>query len=654
MLLGVLLAALLIMAPRLAGAEDQPIRTGGAVGGFFRRVARALLPEQTRDDDLDHALETYAKGSYYTTFIHATHLRERNLDGFDDEANLLRGLSAAEANLRDEAVAALVAVLERPEVSPYYPVALAALLELEIRLGNSRAASAAASGYLADFWRRPSSAREATIKGVFLSTGNLSAMVESKRAVASKDVGMENSADDGPADRAVYLSGQALLAEKELEKAETCFAVITPRSPYFAYARYGLGQALYGLDRFAEAESMLAEIQSTKERRDGESYLKDKAVLLAAQILHERDKDSAAVAWLGRVSQRSPFALHAALLAAEIQADRDRPALALVYLQARAESAADPKLVARATVLDAELRRTLGDPDHAIAGLEHGIEALQRYTQSLMEAGDRDVEIDRLLRDLRGRQAIRDQIETWRRQNLSNAIPDLLSVSFEPGWLSRLVASVFSRRSAGGGYPVIYYPKTYDPFTALPAPRERELDPPTDPSFPSLFRRSFGRALSEAFGFERDLRTAIDEEDDMQLAFLLLDGDLRLAAISGERGEPIEAARIRSLGFGETVASLVGENRPRVEILARALRDATPLDPDPARHAMLAAAGGRQLDHWQELERALLRETVGAEAKTVQDLRYALEFELSQTLAVKKEAEKGILQPGALPAPPES
>ena len=654
MLLGGVLAALLILTPGLAGAENQLTRTGAAVGGFFRRVARALIPEGTRNDDLDLALETYAKGSYYTTFLHATRLRKRNIDGLDDEADLLRGLSAAEAGLRDEAVAGLDAVLERPEVSPYYPVALAALLELETRLGNPRAASAAASRYLADFWRRPSSAREATIKAVFLGTGNLSVIVEPKREVTPEDAMMESRSGDRPADRAVYLSGQALLAEKDLEKAETCFSAITPRSPYFAYARYGLGQALYGLERFPEAESALVELQSTAEGREAEPYLKDKAALLVAQIFHERDDDSAAIAWLGRVSKRSPFALHAALLAAEIHADRDRPALALVYLQAWPESAADPKLVARATVLNAELRRTLRDSEHAIAGLEHGIETLRSYTQSLTEAGDRTVELDRLLRDLRGRQAMRDRLETWRRQNLSNAVPDLLSVSFEPGWLSRLIASAFTRRSAEEGYPVIYYPKSFDPFTASPAPRIRELDPPADRSFPSVFRRSFGRTLSEAFGFERDLRTAIHGNNDMQLAFLLLDGDLRLAATPGEPSEPIDAARIRSLGFDEAVASLVGENRPRTEILARALAEAAPLNPDLARHTVLAAVGDRQLDRWQKLERELLRQTVRAEAKTVQDLRYALEFELSQTLAVKKEAETGVWQQGAIPAPPES
>lgn len=652
LLLGVLLATSLVLAPGIADAENQLTRAGTAVGGFFRRVARALIPGGPRDGDLDRALETYAKGSYYTTYLYSTRLRARNLDGLEDEADLLRGLSAAAAGIRDEAVSSLDAVIEAPRVSPYYAVALATLLELETRLGNHRAAAAAASRYFADFWRLPPSAREATIKTVFLETGNLSAMIEPRKENTRADAAETGGGDDRPADRAVYLAGQALLAEKDLEKAEVCFETITPRSPYFPYARYGLAQALYGLKRFEQAKMILAELQSTPTRGRGEPFLKDRAALFAAQMMHEMDEDSSAIAWLGQVSRTGPFALHATLLAAQIHADRDRPALALVYLKDRPEGAAEPKLVARAAALDAALHRDLHDPNQAIAGLERSLAVLGGYSNSLQESASSEAELDRLVNVLWRHQAVRDRFDAWRRQNVSNAVPDLLTASFEPGWLSSLLASALTRQAGADGMPVIYYPRSFDPFSALPAPRERSFDPPADRAFPSLFRRSLGRALSEALRFEGDLRSAVENGDDTHLSFLLLDGALRLAAVSPQNDESIDSVQPHTFGFGESISLMIVEKRARTEILSRALSDAAPLDPAPERHEALAAAATEQLVRWRNLERELLRQALGSEAKAVQDLHYALEFELSQTLAIKKESEKDVLQQGPLAGQP--
>jgi hypothetical protein len=201
---------------------------------------------------------------------------------------------------------------------------------------------------------------------------------------------------------------------------------------------------------------------------------------------------------------------------------------------------------------------------------------------------------------------------------------------------------------------VIYYPKAYDPFSALPLPKEQTFDPPSDHAFPILFRRSLGRAVGEALTFEHDLRAALKGDDDTHLVFLLLDGELRLASGSPETSGSPDLARIEKLGLGDLVSAMIVDRRPRTEVLARALRNAEPLPRDAERHAELVALGGDQLRRWRGLERSLLREAVRTETKSVQDLRYALEFELSQTLASKKDAQKQVLQQGSLPGSPES
>lgn len=620
---------------------------------MFVRIASVFLPGKSADENLERALDAYAKGNDYATYVHAARLRDGKAPSLQDEAALLLGLSAAAIDARDLAAPALRQVLDAPEVSPYYAVALGALLELETRSGNRRLASQTAERYLADLWRKPTSPREAAVKALFLETGNLSPVPQPRMlAVPDKDDRLQRQ-QDRPADRAVYLAATALLAEKEFAKGALCFDAITPQSIYFPYARYGLGQASYGLHQTDDAAAALGQVLSYPAHGGGDVFLKDRAALALAQVLHDDGRDSAAIRALDAVSRSGPFALHAALLAAQIQADAGEPALALVYLKDRPADAGEPKLAARAVALDADLRRRAGDAGAAIAELERGIRVLDDYSARVREVAGGERALAKLLVPLKRQQRRRDRVEAWRRSNLKNAVPDLLDATPEPGWLSRVVAR-WMTRGGEDGYPVIYYPKSYDPFSQLRRPREMALEPPADTVFPSLFRRSLGPALVDAFRRESALRAALAGEDDLELSLRLLDSALRSSAAVAGGETPLEAERARALGFGDAVVEAAAAHRPRVEVMAAALESARPLAADAERHARLVEIGRGELARLRAHERELLKEAVAAEARAVEEMRYSLEFELSQALAVQKDAEKTLLQSGALPGSPPS
>ncbi|MGH7821693.1 MAG: hypothetical protein ACREQ9_18175, partial [Candidatus Binatia bacterium] len=167
-----ILAASVAWPPPAAG-DDVVTKSGSAVGGFFKRLTR-LFRSEPADPDLVVALEEYEKGDYFTTYLYAARVYRAKSERFSDEALLLLGLAAADADLRGPAVASLRLVLESEPASPYYPVALAAWLDLETRLGNTKEAAAAAAKYLADDWVRPKSSHHADVKAIFLESGNIS------------------------------------------------------------------------------------------------------------------------------------------------------------------------------------------------------------------------------------------------------------------------------------------------------------------------------------------------------------------------------------------------------------------------------------------------------------------------------------------------
>src|SRR5262249_44287578 len=144
-----------------------------------KRVGRVFQKEPL-DPNFVRALDSYEKGDYFTTYLYAARLRSDGNPRYADDADILMGLAAADAGLHQAAVAGLRSLLERSPTSPYYPLAVATLLDLELRRGNTDGAADAASKYVADIWERPPSQRLADAKATFLESGNISSTTHPK------------------------------------------------------------------------------------------------------------------------------------------------------------------------------------------------------------------------------------------------------------------------------------------------------------------------------------------------------------------------------------------------------------------------------------------------------------------------------------------
>lgn len=92
---------------------------------------------------------------------------------------------------------------------------------------------------------------------------------------------------------------------------------------------------------------------------------------------------------------------------------------------------------------------------------------------------------------------------------------------------------------------------------------------------------------------------------------------------------------------------MIADRRARPDVLLAAMRAVSP-EGFADRREPLQTAAGDLLGRWEAYQHRLVREAVDAEEKAVQELRFALEFELSQTLAQKQVDEKQLLQ-GDLP-----
>lgn len=633
------------VAPGAAHAENPLQRAGSAVGGFFRSIGN-LFRSTPSDPTLTAALDAYDRGDYFTTYLLASRIDVVKQPRLADEADLLKGISAADAGLREPALESLEALLERAPVSPYYPLALASLLDLELRLGNQDAAADAAAKYLGNLWERPPSDHDAQVKAVFLESGAISSSSH-PRVERVRHADRDFQFRDRPAERAVYLAGISLIAVKAYDKAALLLECLEPKSAYFSYARYALGQAYYGMERGSDSLEAFSQVQlPSKPTKDAsERYLRDRALLVGAQLLHESENDGAAISWLSRVRRDGPFGLHAALLAAQIQADDDKPALALVYLQDRPDSPGEPKLAARAAALDAELRRDMKDVSTAVVRLEQGLKLLDAYAGHLTRVESHAGDIAALIRPLEERQRRRDAFAEWRRRNVASAVPDLIDGRPEPSWAARMVTRMIASKPAEDGYPIIYTPWPYDPFAELEPPDDLPFEPPADGAFPSVFRRSLAEALNDALHKENEVRHALKSADDTHLALLLLAGalELRHGTNAPSAGDQVaDLAAMLSLP-DEVSARFAGSDGRRDDVLG-ALRRVKPLAPDSTRHAKLAAIGERQLEMWNDFRGRLLSEAVRAERKSVDDLRLRLTFQLSQTLSEKKQRENKVLE----------
>jgi hypothetical protein len=633
--------------PAHAEAPSFLRRARDTVGGFVRRIAEIFVPPSGTVDDLERLLDTYAKGHPFTTWLGAVRLSERSPAWLQDETELLAGLAAADAGIAEEAVPRLEAVLDAEPVSPYYAVALAALLEVQRELSSPEDAAATASRYLGSFWGRPRTAREAEVLALFHETAHVVEERETDKG------GLPGATDrkilrraERPADQALYLAGSALLRGGRFEEAARCLSALRPSSPFYVYARYGLAQASYALQRYRAAQEALGDILEAAGEAPGELYLRDRASLLGAQISNELGDSSAAIRWLRQVSPQSPFGLHAALLAAEIHGQRAEPALALAYLGDRADETADPKVAARAAAAAARFRRALEDPSSAVGRLEEGLRVLDRYEGQLRRVLEDPARARALLEPLERQQESRELLAAWRRQDLAAGIPQFLRGRAGVGWGTRVLADLLGG-SSSEGRPVAYYRRSVDPFAALPPPRELPVEPAPDPAFPSVFRRSWGSAVGEALHHEIRLRNAMRDGDPVEIAVSILDGELALRDFSPRGAVEPPGDRIGPLRVPNEVAEKIREGGPRSRILLEATRA---LEAEPPGAEAVRAAAADHFERWREHQQELLRRAVREELKAVQELRFELDLELSQTLAARGPAGR---VPSS-PAPPRA
>ena len=101
---------------------------------------------------------------------------------------------------------------------------------------------------------------------------------------------------------------------------------------------------------------------------------------------------------------------------------------------------------------------------------------------------------------------------------------------------------------------------------------------------------------------------------------------------------------VEMLGLPDEVAGRLAAAEAGRDEVVRALAVVEPLAPDRDRHERLGAIGRAQLVLWKDHRRRLVAEAVTAEQKEVDDIRFNLEYELSQTLADKKERENKLIE----------
>ncbi|MGH7819941.1 MAG: hypothetical protein ACREQ9_09220, partial [Candidatus Binatia bacterium] len=152
-------------------------------------------------------------------------------------------------------------------------------------------------------------------------------------------------------------------------------------------------------------------------------------------------------------------------------------------------------------------------------------------------------------------------------------------------------------------------------------------------------------ALNDALHHELELARALGSSDDTHLSLLLLSGALELRRAPSAAGADADLDELaRLIGLPADVSGLIEQPKTGTEAVVKALKVLDPLAADGSRHRRLADIGERQLALWREYRRHLVREAVRAEVKAVDEIRFSLEFDLSQALAGKKENERKVLE----------
>lgn len=363
-----------VLAAADASAADGPV---GRFLGFFRWTP--AVPPAART-----ALDAYRDGRFLEAVaVGGAGLRAGEAGAFRDDLLLLRGLALAEVGWRREAAETFAALLELPEPSPYYPLALLELVECRHQEGRLDAVAEAYSRHAAKAWSG-ASPRWRRIRGLLEAYGDLRAPSASpthdERELALKPALLAeklHGRKERPSERLLYLVGFDLFRLGKYRESLGALERIGRVSFYRPYALYTAAQDLYALGDASEARKRIEEILSFPASGAEEGALAERAgVFLAQMLLAEGRVDEAIASAL--LAGDGHYAALARLLRAETILSRNEPSLAIAYYRDLREVDVGPELAAARALGLGAAHAKLGDPASASRILEAAVAELRR------------------------------------------------------------------------------------------------------------------------------------------------------------------------------------------------------------------------------------------------------------------------------------
>ena len=283
------------------------------------------------------SLKAYEEGRFLDVLADLRGLRPGEIENGRDDADFLRALALRGLGWNDLAISLLTSVLESQPPSPYYSMALAELVEIHYR-GERMGAVVETFRHYFDRPLRTDYPDARHIADRFFEFGTLRSgraklSSKEKQLLASPDelrVRLKDQREQ-PADRVLYLSGQALFRLDWYAESFRTLRQIGLESPYYPYALYTIAQDLFALEKGPDALKVLHRLIRYPETRRYDRALTAKARLLEVRMLFESGALDRGIRAAASVPPDGPYADDARLLIAQGLMNAGRPALALVY-----------------------------------------------------------------------------------------------------------------------------------------------------------------------------------------------------------------------------------------------------------------------------------------------------------------------------------
>jgi hypothetical protein len=396
--LWVLLAFEASAAGPAADTDSGPLRS---IAAFFSW--RSAVPPALRS-----AVSRYEEGRPFAAIRQAARVLDSSAAEFHDDAHFIGALSFEELGWPDLAARSFVAVLERQEPSPYYPLAVLGLVEGAHAEGRSEAVVEAYRRYVAKPWKAKDR-KQLRARNLFFAYGDLREggpePTQGERELLSKPSELAaklSLARERPADRLLYLSGLHLFRTGGYEETLEALRPIAVSSPYFRYALYTSAQALFALGRGDDAIAAIRRLLVYPSLDASAIALGERAAFLHAQLLFETGLADGALREAGGIAGEGEYALRGRLLRAEICLETERPGLAVAYYREVDETGLDPRL-------ETGRGLGLGAAYAALGDFRSAADALRSAAAGVAKArgGVASTELERL-RDLAGESVRRD------------------------------------------------------------------------------------------------------------------------------------------------------------------------------------------------------------------------------------------------------